>query len=464
MHAGDITQTMYYAKSAVKLSSRIWARLDKYAKRRGDKSGSSTPEREVETVTNQMATMGLSASCSAAPSEDFHNGSIYWPHFASHYNTLAHLSLIAAHVGLFQDSVYYGEQALQIGKSIGSNYSVAMIGAELGKYHVLGGQLAKGECFLSQAIKDSASFDKHIDSVSFDMSMSSQYRHFGNPDDENTVLASAYRALLEISQDGFAASLDPFGEAAIAEIASKVEDLSIRPSSRNTRAVRVRQTKAPPVRAPAQNRATKKLSLQKAQPVVKSALFSSLRGDLLRRQALALLACNRLSEANTLLDEASKFAVSGLGQVTQSIGQSECFLAAAIKKLASHGVYCVLHESPISVPSIHAQNPPTTRSRSTKTKTTATRTKAPSSRRNAPASNDEFISLLSNAKSILSETIASTTTHGSTINTHTLSFLLGRVSMLTYATTSKDGAILDTATPASAIGKFACSSGSGLPN
>lgn len=459
MYNGDLTQATYHAKSAVKLSSRIWARLDKYAKKKGDRSGSSTPEQEVETVTNRIAAIDLSSSTDAALSEDYYKGSLYWPHFAPHCNTLVHLSQIAAHVGLFQDAIYYGEQVLEIGKSIGSKYSVAMVRAELAKYQALGGQLAKGENLLSQALGDSEIFDKCIDTILFDVSMSYQYGQSGKPGDENTILASACHTVVEISNDTFAGSLDPFNETPVAEIANKVEELNIRSSSRNTRTVRVRQAKRPVAESSGR---TKKAPLQKGQSLAKSPLFSKLQGDLLRRRAMALLACQKLSDANALLDEDNGFSTSGLAEVAQSITRSECLLATAIRKLASHGVYCVLRESPISLPSIQAQGTTTTGGRSTTkrkasasatTTTRSTKTSALNSR-SVPVPSDEFTPLLSSAKKLLSDIAASATVHGSTVDIHALSFLLGRISMLTYATTSKDGAILDTTNPACAIGKF----------
>ncbi|KAL1954495.1 hypothetical protein VTO42DRAFT_1106 [Malbranchea cinnamomea] len=459
LSTGELTRAAYYAKSAMKLSSRIWARLDKYSKKRDNNSGVCTSEQEVETVTKRIGAIYLSSADSAVTStEDYYHGSLYWPHFQSHCNSLIQLSRVSAHIGLFLDAVYYGEQALEIAKSVGSKYSIAMIKAELAKHHICGGQLSKGEDLLSQAIEESRSFDKHIDTVLCDVYLSTRYHHSEKPGDANEILTVANRTLMELSQDGFVKSLDPFHEASITEIEKQVEELSIKSNSRNRRTVRSRQVKKLVTEEPAQNSGRmKKPQIQKEPPHLKSSWFLNLHVDILRRQALALLACQRLSEADARLDEASAFATSGLAQVTHSIARSELLLASAIKKLASHGVYCVLHESTISLPSIQVCDTSSNADRSTtgrKVKITS------SSRRTKPSMNvtnkasvptEEFTTLLSSAKNLLSDITTSAILYGSTKDTHDLSFLLGRISMLRHATTSKDGVMVDSFIAANAI-------------
>lgn len=461
---GDLAEATYFAKSAVKLSCRAWARLDRYARKKRDTSGSNNTEQDVDIVTNRIASIELSSD-SATAAQDYYRGSIFWPHLESHYSALVRLSRIAVVNGLFQDAIYYGEQALEIGKSIGSKCFVSLIKAELGKYHVCAGQLQKGGDLLSEAVEESESngVDKHLNTILLDLHKSTRARHADELEDEHNALALAYQTLSDISWNGCAELLDPFSEAAIADIEGKVKDLSIAATSNRGRQSRTQIKSSRGKRVENGNSRAKKAPNQEARTVVESPLFSNIRGDILHRQAVAAMSVQDLTRVGLLLDKASDHALSPLGQVNHCLISSEYQLATAIQKLSSHEVYCVLRESTISLPSIHAGGAAINEERcvSSNRKTRATTSKrkanrsAQSPRKSAPVSRDEFSPLLSRANDYLKSVSVSAAQHNSTTDNHNVSFLMGRISMLSHATdvALKHGATPDICNPAYGTGK-----------
>jgi separase len=461
MSQGNLPLATHYAKGAMKLSSRTWARLDRYARKKTDQPAPSAVEGGIDTITDGIATINLTPTAVSEPDEII-KGSIFWPHFASHFGALVHLSRMAALNGLFQDAVYYGEQALELGKSIGSRYFTSLIRAELANFHICGDQIQKGEEFLLKAAQDSETLDRHLASVALDIYRSRKYQRSGRPDDANAVIGATSEVLLWISQSSFVESLDPFKVMTVADISRKMEDISLRPRSQ-TSSRPTRQTK-PPAGKRAERGAsrTKKPSHAKVESKPDSSIFSSLHVELACRQAESALARGKVSDAGSMLDKASNFDVSRLNEVDLSICRAEYLLASAMSSLSSHGVYCVLRESTISLPSVYITEDRTVETSSKpshrKAKPTScargAKLAARSTRKDAPVLGDESGSLLLSAKASLQQTSALSVVSGSTQNNHNISFLLGRISMLANATTSHGPSAPDSLVPAYTIGEL----------
>ena len=127
-----------------------------------------------------------------------------------------------------------------------------------------------------------------------------------------------------------------------------------------------------------------------------------------------------------------------------------------MKSIAAHAVYCVLPESTLSMPSIEAMI--------TATKVAAARSKTPVTRKGRPTAKEparatmvvkevDVAEIMSRARSAISATVKEAVSTGSTVEGHIASSLMGRVSMLSHATTP---GLLDEdiMAPVNANGKF----------
>jgi separase len=179
-----------------------------------------------------------------------------------------------------------------------------------------------------------------------------------------------------------------------------------------------------------------------AVPTVKvqARSYIALRNEIIRRQIHALLAIEDLDGASRLLKIARESSSPTATQISIQIEETEHLLADAMKSIAAHAVYCVLPESTLSMPSIEAVI--------SATKAAVARSKTPTTRKGKPTAKElpgratkvakkefDVADIMSRARSAISITVKDAVATGSTIEGHTASSLMGRVSMLSHATT-----------------------------
>ncbi|PWY63735.1 separin [Aspergillus eucalypticola CBS 122712] len=426
---GSINDALFFGKLSVRLNCRIWAKIEKLAQRKQDKIAQSAENSELETVVEGMAKLEVSQA--NATLAVYSQGAPFWPHIGSHHMALLNLSSLSAHHGLFQDAIYYGEQALKINKTLNANVRLIASQAQLGSHWIYGGHMKEGQELLAAAASLSKQLDNSIELVSLQIGLASLHRAQGRYRDEHRALLEADRLMAEC---GASESLDVL--SGVADLNDKMKKLQVQGTARKTRqraATTTRRTRAATTSAP------KTSSAGSESTETDSTSLLHLRSDILRQQAACLRSLRDFEKASSLLEDARKFATSRDSQISLHIGESEHLLADAIRNFATHAVYCVLPESTISLPSL--QSPSKTVSQTSSGKTTATRrTRAPTktatrgTRSKTPKPTEDFSVMLAKASESLNTIFPLATTLGSTLDSHAASRLMSRISMLTHVT------------------------------
>ncbi|OJZ90398.1 hypothetical protein ASPFODRAFT_40740 [Aspergillus luchuensis CBS 106.47] len=426
---GSINDALFFGKLSVRLNCRIWAKIEKLAQRKQDKIAQSAENSELETVVEGMAKLEVSQA--NATLAVYSQGAPFWPHIGSHHMALLNLSSLSAHHGLFQDAIYYGEQALKINKTLNANVRLIASQAQLGSHWIYGGHMKEGQELLAAAESLSKQLDNSIELVSLQIGLASLHRAQGRYRDEHRALLEADRLMAECSASE---SLDVL--SGVADLNDKMKKLQVQGTARKTRqraATTTRRTRAATTSAP------KTSSAGSESTETDSTSLLHLRSDILRQQAACLRSLRDFEKASSLLEDARKFATSRDSQISLHIGESEHLLADAIRNFATHAVYCVLPESTISLPSL--QSPSKTVSQTSSGKTTATRrTRAPTktatrgTRSKTPKPTEDFSVMLAKASESLNTIFPLATSLGSTLDSHAASRLMSRISMLTHVT------------------------------
>ena len=164
------------------------------------------------------------------------------------------------------------------------------------------------------------------------------------------------------------------------------------------------------------------------------------RGHILLQQAACSRSLADYEKAASRLNGARQFAVSSDSKISLHIAEAEYLLADALRRLATHRVYCVLPESTISLPSLQSGNdgamveehPPTAAKAPVSRKTKAPPTKG--ARPRAQKTSDGFQTLLSKAGECLENVLSTANTLGSTLDSHTACGLMGQICILSHAT------------------------------
>ncbi|KAJ5763112.1 hypothetical protein N7533_001793 [Penicillium manginii] len=447
---GSMTHALYFAKLSVRLNCRIWAKVERLAQKKQDKSLSAAGSSDMDAVAEGVAKLDLSQNGSSPDvSPSYIQGAPFWPHLGSHHTCLLNLATLSAHHGLFQDAIYYGEQALKIDKTLDANIRLVAAQTQLGCYRTIGGDVVEGQELLIAASESSKQLPASVETVSLQMALASLYKAQGHHDKALRLLQEADKVITAvISADSISISEGPN----VAALEEKMERLQVRTSRRaqtttaTTAATTGRRTRSTSSAASTATTATPTATAKRAsapktprpEPQAHSQSLLRLKGDVLRQQADCLRALRDFDRSARTLAEARQFATARESKVSLEIGESEHLLADAIRKFASHAVYCVLPESTISLPSLKTPTkiveeitpPPATKS------TTARKTRAPAraTRGKAQKAGEDFSMMLSKASDCLTSVFADATVLGSTLESHAASRLMSRISMLSHAT------------------------------
>lgn len=450
---GSMTQALFFAKLSVRLNCRIWAKIEKLAQKKQDRSLPPGSSSDVDAVADGVAKLDLSQTGSAPDiSVNYVQGAPFWPHLGSHHTCLLNLATLSAHHGLFQDAIYYGEQALKIDKTLDANVRLVAAQTQLGCYWILGGHVNEGQGLLAAASESSKQIQTSIETVSLHMALASLYQVQDQHDKAFRLLQEADKCIRAVtSSDVGSISAVPD----VAAIEDKMEKLRVRSSRRtpsSTTTTSARHTRAS---SSVSSIATKKASAPKTPlPETQSQSLLRLKGDVLRQQAECLRALRDFDRSAHILTEAKQFATARESKVSLEIGESEHLLADAIRHFASHAVYCVLPESTISLPSLKSPVKGGEETEAPAAKPTRRpRALTRGARGKAQKASEDFSVMLSKASDCLTNVFADATVLGSTLESHAASRLMSRISMLSHAT-SPGGPTTWAQSPANMNGEF----------
>ncbi|KAJ5655683.1 Peptidase C50 separase [Penicillium longicatenatum] len=437
---GSMTDALFFAKLSVRLSCRIWAKVEKLAQRKQDKSLAAGGSSDVDTVAESVAKLDISQNGpSSEVSSGYTQGAPFWPHLGSHHTSLLNLATLSAHHGLFQDAIYYGQQALKIDKTLDANIRLVAAQTQLGCYWTLGGHVDEGQELLIAASESSKQIQASMETVSLHMALASLYKVQGQYDKAFRLLQEADKAIVAINSSD-ATSISEAPNVALLE--EKMEKLKVRSSRRtpSTTTATTASTAARRTRATSSATAStaKKISTPKTPQVdVHSKSLLRLKSDILRQQADCLRALRDYERSASTLIEARQFATARESKVSLEIGESEHLLAEAIRQFATHAVYCVLPESTISLPSLKTPSKSADEPNPPVAKPTTRRARAPTkgTRAKAQKASEDFSIMLTKASDLLAGVFTDVAVLGSTLESHAASRLMSRISMLSHATT-----------------------------
>ncbi|PKY05061.1 hypothetical protein P168DRAFT_310510 [Aspergillus campestris IBT 28561] len=451
---GMIKDALFLAKLSVRLNCRIWAKVEKIAQRKQERIASTNDSPELEVVVEGMAKLDVTQKTSTS-SESYSQGAPFWPHIGSHNIALMNLASLSAHHGLFQDAIYYGEQALKINQTLNANVRLIASQAQLGSHWIFGGHVKEGQELLTAAEGLSRQLESSVELVSLQMGLASLHRAQGNHVDELSALQEADKVMNEFV-------MSETSGPGVSDLSDKLDKMRIQEPTRRTRSTTT--TTRPTTRRTRGTTQSAKTALvvSSTTPSTESESLLHLKSDILRQQAACSRSLRDFERASCLLNDARKLASSRDTQISLNIGESEHLLADAIRHFASHSVYCVLPESTISLPSLESPKPGKSSQAASSTKEASTRrTRAPTkgSRSRTQKATEDFSVMLSKAGDCLNNVFPTATALGSTLDSHAASRLMSRISML-FHTTAADCTLPWSQSPANVnelgrIGAFA---------
>jgi separase len=348
LQQGKPQEALIHAKRSLRIIARAWKRAERHQLSRAKKTPSpddTAMERLVEESSNMNL---LTTAAGLSQVQNVEIGPSAWMLARPMFRCFVHLSQVYAHHGMFQDTIYYAEQAHKIAVSIDStNYIVEAL-ALIGSAWLKAGNIEKASEFLMQA-KNLASVQKEAQAL---VVLSGNLGSLHSIHDDKTAELAAYgeaeSTLNSLTNSTYISDLDRIFDVSVI-LQVEMSRLAIDDSRKRGRPQRKTVAKAP-----AKKRET--VSKQPADPSIsisdQCVRLVSLKGAILRQKARSFARWNRFEDSSTTIEEAAEYSLSALDVIDAHITQAECLFRQSSALLPADSVYSVLQDSTISFPSV----------------------------------------------------------------------------------------------------------------
>jgi separase len=267
---------------------------------------------------------------------------------------MSFLSHLFAHHGVFQETLYYAQQAHKLVQEVGSDGHLAIASAYLGSVWLKAGRLDKGSELLVTAKRQGISGNKNPDVAVLAYYLGRMHGLLGDHEAEFAAYENAEKTLQTISGADFINKIDRVDPA---------DDFEQRMAS-----LAISKTKtAAPRKVGARPRTVvgKKTTTRAKTPVESTSAVDeecpqlmSLKGNVLRQKARALTSMKKFTDAIAILNETGSYSNTQIAAVEQGLAMAKQLLLQSIEQMHEDPVYSVLQESTISFPSIVGQFAP----------------------------------------------------------------------------------------------------------
>ncbi|KHJ35897.1 putative cell division-associated protein bimb [Erysiphe necator] len=343
---GLVYPALSYAKQSVRLLRSAWADIEGHTKKQNhvlDKTPS-----EIERLAGEISNISLSTPSQKLDSvidscEDYTS---FWAILIPLFRSLNDLSTTYAHHGMFQETIYYAEQAYKLVKQVRSNNYIAISGITLGNIWLRAGNLSKGSELLSEAkLLLSSEVSKEKVLLSYNLGIMNGL--LCNFDAEINFYGNAINNLNELLQKEYISSIETF----LKPIENYEKKL---PNSCETK------QKHPQRKLRSNNKSATKINLTTPVRAHFDGISSitneypfllALRSQIIREKSRAFLHQKRWTDASNLLLE-TETSFSSSDKVGYGLAIGKYLLTQSLSQMDADPVYSILQDSTISFPSV----------------------------------------------------------------------------------------------------------------
>lgn len=355
---------------------------------------------------------------------------------------LLHVSAVYAHLGMYQETIYYAESAQKIAESTGSPLYRAQVLAWIGSVYHRAGKLTKALDFGNEALEELPQ-DISASRVQVACQLGGLFRDTGDEDKALQLLQLAEDTAQRLGDHGKVLSIQNEAKKT-APVAAKAR------AAATTRATRTaaRTTRAKTAAAPAPKTRKRQAAVKGQSPasevssLPKDAYQASLMASVILSRALGFISQKDWTSALSTLELAKElpklFGTLSQEQVVTAIS----LIGHSTEQMIHDPVFSVVQDSTISFPAVTAsdkvrrslsQTPPR------KGRAAATSTERKSSKE---ASVPAFAEALRQAQELLLEAHASTLSTANSTMVHRISALLQNTVILLSATSTTQSKVL----------------------
>ncbi|KAH6654585.1 peptidase family C50-domain-containing protein [Truncatella angustata] len=418
LERGQSHHALQQAKHAVRILFHDWVKLEtlRGAALEHNDEVSQTELMEVDSSFN-------SSQCSQAESNRANTGPEFWAMVYPLFRFVMRLSSVYAHVGMYQETIYYAEQAQKIAVSTGSLGHVSQSQHWLASVLMTAG---KPEQALELAAKVKAALleiEPTYSAIEMTCQLSRIYRDASDYDTELHLMNMAESMLQKLSATN--------AEVVPLEVVAQMEKLTIKekPATKAT----VRQIK-PRTATATRKAAVKKIGATRAKiPAESKVLVAAedtqlafLRASILHQKSVASLDSKDWSAAVTSLQTAYELSKLSTDVTQERLLMAIALVGQSLEQMGKDSVFSVIQDSTLSFPAI-ASSPKDKSDRQPSVKATPPR-------KTRPAADPSFLSNLQQAQDYLLEAHSIASLNGNARLVYRIAALLQNVFILLSTT------------------------------
>ncbi|KAL7823410.1 peptidase family C50 domain-containing protein [Trichoderma gracile] len=328
LQAGQIQDALSYVKTSVRLLTHDWTKLEA-AMGAGSRNAADMSLSDMNTSITDLTTSRGKAS-----------GPRFWALASPLLRSLLHISSVYAHIGMFQETIYYAESAWKIAESTQSSLYRSQVAIWIGSVYLRAGKLPKALATFKDA-EEQLPRDICSARVRFARQLGEFYWEIGEDDKAAGYLKIAEETarLLSTAESQPSGNVDE--EPAIA-------------SARATRSTRTRAKAATCSKASKRDVAETPASQDDAVQLPKDIYYASLHAAIIMSRTLGLIHQKDWTSALKALEQ-----LKDLPKLVGVLSQEQVMTAVSLighsmEQMISDPVFSVMQDSTISFPAVAA--------------------------------------------------------------------------------------------------------------
>ncbi|KAI0914419.1 peptidase family C50-domain-containing protein [Ustulina deusta] len=349
LERGENHRALRLAKAAVRVLFHDWSQLEQYRSSSsdvtmGDLSQTDSSEEDSSLDSSRMSNFDTARA---------NTGPEFWALVYPLFRFTCRLSSIYEHLGMYQETLYYAEQAQKIAKSMGSSVYLAQATMYVASVSMIAENMAKSLELVTEIKPALLSSEPTVQAVTALCKAASVYQKAGEVDNETQLLTRAESMVRDLKNKSFlheGTITDDVG-AEPTEIPVK-ETLPSRSRGRGRNAAKPvpvpRKTASKKTTAKAIEAPVKKI----AQVREEDAQLKSLKVSVLHSRSLALIKKKDWAAAITTLQSSAQ-----LSNLSRDLSQEHFLLGISLMgqsltQMGSDSVFSFIQDSTLSFPSV----------------------------------------------------------------------------------------------------------------
>ncbi|KAL7910106.1 peptidase family C50 domain-containing protein [Trichoderma velutinum] len=330
LQAGDIQDALSLVKTSVRMLTHNWTKLE------------AALEADPKSADMSLSDMNTS-STDLTSSKGKVAGPRFWTLASPLIRSLLHISSVYAHIGMFQETVYYAESAWKIAESTQSSLYKAQVAIWTGSVYLKAGKLPKALTTFQEA-EEQLPRDTCSARVRFARQLGEFYWEIG--DDEK---AAEFLKIAEETARILSTAEDEYDSDIIEEYATETR------TTRSTRSTKSKVSAAPKSskRATAKSKAT---TAADSVQLPKDIYYASLHAAIILSRTLGLIYQKDWASALQALEQLKDLPklVGVLSQ--EQVMMAESLIGHSMEQMISDPVFSVMQDSTISFPAVSTRD------------------------------------------------------------------------------------------------------------